>query len=80
MADRKWTIALGWVNLAASAVIATVSLMAVTRQDDLLAGQGRQGAQLGSLIEATALLATGIDSLDRRTARTLGQAGSVARP
>lgn len=46
MAESKWAMGLGSVNLAASALIATFTIFAFTGQNELSTVQGKQSARL----------------------------------
>jgi hypothetical protein len=80
MADEKLPIGLDGLNLAASAVIATLTVIVMAGQNDLLAEQGRQNAELGKLVASSSSLSTTIDRLDSRMSRIHEQLGPLTRP
>ncbi|BDA83563.1 hypothetical protein Sa4125_11050 [Aureimonas sp. SA4125] len=69
MAESKWEIGLGSVNLAASALIATFTIFAFTGQNELFTEQGKQSDQLGTLIAETASLNRKVDTVVDRAAQ-----------
>ncbi|WP_188853343.1 hypothetical protein [Aureimonas glaciei] len=80
MGDDKLAAGLGGLHLAASAVIATLTVIVMAGQNEFCAEQGRQNAELRKLVASSLSLSTKIDRLDSCMSRIHEQLGPLTRP